>query len=112
MQGFVQGADRQQTTLFAECLDDWVGESNPVRAVDVFVEPPKFVGVHKAYSPHQRNPRRFGRLRLRPRVICENMVAGLKPVFFPICQHSSIEGTSEGKSLDWCCTWSLRVGWS
>jgi hypothetical protein len=41
MQGFVQGADRQQTTLFAECLDDWVGESNPVRAVDVFVEPPK-----------------------------------------------------------------------
>jgi hypothetical protein len=21
-----------------ECLDDWVGESNPVRAVDVFVD--------------------------------------------------------------------------
>src|SRR5881394_544794 len=38
MQGFVQGADRQQTTLLPECLDDWVGESNPVRAVDVFVE--------------------------------------------------------------------------
>jgi hypothetical protein len=38
MQGFVQGTDRQQTTLFPECLDDWVGESNPVRAVDVFVE--------------------------------------------------------------------------
>jgi transposase len=30
--------DRQQTTLFPECLDDWVDESNPVRAVDVFVE--------------------------------------------------------------------------
>jgi transposase len=38
MQGFVQGADRQQTTLLPECLDDWVDESNPVRAVDVFVE--------------------------------------------------------------------------
>ena len=38
MQGFVQGADRQQTTLLPECLDDWVGESNPVRAVDVFVD--------------------------------------------------------------------------
>jgi len=38
MKGFVQGADRQQTTLLPECLDDWVGESNPVRAVDVFVD--------------------------------------------------------------------------
>ena len=37
MQGFVQGADRQQTTLLLECLDDWVDESNPTRAVDVFV---------------------------------------------------------------------------
>src|SRR3979409_840687 len=38
MRGFVQGADRQQTTLLPECLDDWVDESNPVRAVDVFVD--------------------------------------------------------------------------
>jgi transposase len=37
MKGFVEGADRQQTTLLPECLDDWVDESNPVRAVDVFV---------------------------------------------------------------------------
>ena len=38
MKGFVRGADRQQTTLLPECLDDWVDESNPVRAVDVFVD--------------------------------------------------------------------------
>jgi len=38
MTGFVQGVDRQQTTLLPECLDDWVRESNPVRAVDVFVD--------------------------------------------------------------------------
>ena len=38
MKGFVQEADRQQTTLLPECLDDWVGESNAVRAVDVFVD--------------------------------------------------------------------------
>ncbi len=38
MPGFVAGLDRQQTTLFPECLDDWVDESNPVRAVDVFVD--------------------------------------------------------------------------
>jgi transposase len=38
MKGFVQGVDRQQATLLPECLDDWVDGSNPVRAVDVFVD--------------------------------------------------------------------------
>jgi hypothetical protein len=33
MKVFVQGVDRQQTTLLPECLDDWVDESNPVRAL-------------------------------------------------------------------------------
>jgi hypothetical protein len=32
MQGFVQGADRQQTTLLPECIDDWIDESNSIRA--------------------------------------------------------------------------------
>ncbi len=38
MAAFVQGAARGQVALLPECLDDWVDESNPVRAVDVFVE--------------------------------------------------------------------------
>ena len=38
MRRFVEGADRGQTTLLPESLGDWVEESNPVRAVDVFVE--------------------------------------------------------------------------
>src|SRR5476651_2320352 len=38
MKGFVQGADRQQTTLLPECLDDWVDEGNSIRAIDVFVD--------------------------------------------------------------------------
>src|SRR5712692_10481785 len=38
MRRCVEGADRGQTTLLPECLGDWVEESNPVRAVDVFVE--------------------------------------------------------------------------
>src|SRR5712664_2773152 len=38
MKGFVEGADRQQTTPLPECLDDWVDESNSVHAVDVFVD--------------------------------------------------------------------------
>jgi len=38
MAAFVQGADRGQAALLPECLDDWINESNPVRAVDVFVD--------------------------------------------------------------------------
>ena len=38
MAGFVEGADRGQSTLFPALLDDYVSEDNPVRAVDVFVD--------------------------------------------------------------------------
>ena len=38
MRRFVQGADRGQNTLFPECLEDWIGEDNPVRVIDVFVD--------------------------------------------------------------------------
>jgi hypothetical protein len=38
MRRFVEGVDRGQTTLFPECLKDWIDEDNPVRVVDVFVE--------------------------------------------------------------------------
>jgi transposase len=38
MAGFVEGADRAQSTLLPECLDDWVDESNPVRFIDAFVD--------------------------------------------------------------------------
>ena len=35
---FVEGANRSQTTLFPECLDDWIDEDNPVRVIDAFVD--------------------------------------------------------------------------
>src|SRR4029079_18247962 len=38
MRRFVEGADRGQNTLFPECLEDWIGEENPVRVIDVFVD--------------------------------------------------------------------------
>jgi transposase len=38
MKRFVKGTDRNQSTLFPECLEDWIGEDNPVRAIDLFVE--------------------------------------------------------------------------
>jgi len=38
MKRFVEGEDRSQATLLPEYLDDYIGEANPVRAVDAFVE--------------------------------------------------------------------------
>ena len=38
MRRFVEEADRGQWTLLPECLDDFIGESNPVRVIDVFVD--------------------------------------------------------------------------
>jgi transposase len=38
MRRFVEGTYRGQSTLFPECLEDWICEDNAVRAVDVFVD--------------------------------------------------------------------------
>jgi transposase len=38
MKRFIEGEDRSQVTLLPECLDDYIGEDNPVRVVDAFVE--------------------------------------------------------------------------
>ena len=38
MKRFVEGVDRSQSTLLPDCIDDWVDDSNPVRAVDAFVD--------------------------------------------------------------------------
>src|SRR6476659_8975314 len=38
MKRFVDGMDRGQSTLFPECLEDWINEDNAVRVIDVFVD--------------------------------------------------------------------------
>src|SRR5207344_2238638 len=38
MKRFIAGADRGQSTLLPECLDDFIDESNPVRVIDAFVD--------------------------------------------------------------------------
>src|SRR6202140_5083073 len=38
MTGFVVGDDPSQSTLFPERLDEYLGDDNPVRAIDVFVD--------------------------------------------------------------------------
>ena len=38
MKRFIEGVERSQSTLFPDRLDDWVGEDNAVRVVDVYVD--------------------------------------------------------------------------
>ena len=38
MKRFIEGQDRSQVTLLPECLDDYIGEDNPVRVVDAFID--------------------------------------------------------------------------
>jgi transposase len=45
MPRYVEGSDRDQVTLLPECLDDYIAEDNPVRAVDAFVEELDFEGL-------------------------------------------------------------------
>ena len=45
MSRFIAGADRHQVTLLPECLDDFIGEDNTVRIVDVFIDELDLVGL-------------------------------------------------------------------
>src|SRR4051812_21969693 len=45
MTRFVVGDDRSQSTLFPERLDDYLGEDNPVRAIDVFIDELDLAGL-------------------------------------------------------------------
>ncbi len=38
MKRFVEGVDRSQGTLFPDRLEDWIGDDNAARAIDVFVD--------------------------------------------------------------------------
>ena len=38
MRRFIEGLDRSQTTLLPDCVDDYIGEENPVRAIDTFID--------------------------------------------------------------------------
>jgi transposase len=38
MKRYIEGAERGQSTFLPECLDDWIADDNPVRAIDAFVD--------------------------------------------------------------------------
>jgi transposase len=72
MSRFVQGSDRDQVTLLPECLDDYIAEDNPVRAVDAFVEELDVgaLGFSKAA------PASTGRPAYHPRVLLKIYIYG------------------------------------
>jgi transposase len=72
MKRFVEGSDRDQPTLFPECLEDWVDENNPVRVIDVFVENLDLADLGFAGV----DPRSTGRPSYHPAVLLKLYVYG------------------------------------
>src|SRR3974377_26647 len=51
MKRYIEGADRGQSTFLPECLDDWIAEDNPVRAIDAFVDALDLAGLGFKVQP-------------------------------------------------------------
>jgi transposase len=51
MSRFIEGLDRTQTTLLPACVDDYVGEESPVRAIDAFINMLDLASLGFAVAP-------------------------------------------------------------
>jgi transposase len=72
MKRFVEGEDRGQSTLFPERLDDWIGDDNPVRVIDVFVDELDLGGLGFGRVA----PRATGRPAYHPSVLLKLYIYG------------------------------------
>lgn len=72
MKRFVEAVDRNQATFLPECLEDWVGEDNPVRVVDAFVEQLDLAAL--GFSGV--NPKDTGRPAYHPSVLLKLYIYG------------------------------------
>jgi transposase len=72
MKRFVEGVDRGQGTLFPERLEDWIGEDNPVRVIDVFVDELDLGGLGFG----RVDPQATGRPAYHPAVLLKLYVYG------------------------------------
>ena len=71
MKRFVEGADRAQSTLLPDCLDDFIDESNPVRAIDAFVD-----ALDLGELGFEVEPATTGRLSYHPSTLLKLYVYG------------------------------------
>ena len=55
---YIKGADRNQSILFPESMDDYISDNNPVRIIDVYIEKldMKKLGFSKAECPSRGRP--------------------------------------------------------
>jgi transposase len=72
MAGFIEGISRDQTTLFPERLDDWIGEDHLVRVVDLFVDQLDLPGL--GFQRHAAA--RTGRPGYHPAVLLKLFIYG------------------------------------
>jgi len=72
MKRFIEGVERTQSTLFPDRLEDWIGEDNPVRVVDVFVDELDLGGL--GFGRVQ--PRATGRPSYHPAVLLKLYIYG------------------------------------
>lgn len=73
MSRFIEGQNREQSVLFPERLDDYIGEDNPVRVIDAFVDELDlaklgFDGVYAEETGRPRVPPRDATANLRLRI--------------------------------------------
>jgi transposase len=72
MKRYIEGLDRGQSTLFPECLEDWVEEDNAVRVIDVFVDALDLGGLGFGRAA----PEATGRPGYRPSVLLKLYIYG------------------------------------
>ena len=72
MKRFVEGIDRDQATLFPECLEDWVEEDNAVRVIEAFVESLDLSGL----GFERVDPKVTGRPAYHPSVLLKLYIYG------------------------------------
>ncbi len=72
MKRFIEGVDRGQITLFPDRLNDWIGEDNPVRVIDVFVDELDLFDL----GFERVAPKRTGRPSFHPAVLLKLYIYG------------------------------------
>jgi len=72
MKRYIEGVERDQGTLFPEHLEDWVGEDNPVRVIDVFVDDLDLRGL----GFERAEPEATGRPGYHPSILLKLYVYG------------------------------------
>lgn len=72
MARFIEGVSRSQSTLFPERLDDFIGDENPVRVIDAFVDQLDLLGL----GFERAEPEATGRPGYHPSVLLKLYIYG------------------------------------